>query len=143
MITLKDAARWCGGKVLPEYENVAFEGANNDSRRLTPGQLFVALRAERDGHDFIPAALEKGAAAVLGIVSHRLSNFLAALPLTLMIGITSFFPLIYNHSFNKKMRTGVFFEGKSDGEIIDAAKEYVDQYRAWEEKQQARENRRK
>lgn len=66
MITLKDAARWCGGKVLPEYENVAFEGANNDSRRLTPGQLFVALRAERDGHDFIPAALEKGAAAVLG-----------------------------------------------------------------------------
>ena len=66
MITLKQAAAWCKGSVLPEYENVAFEGANNDSRKLKPGQLFVALRAERDGHDFIPAALAKGASAVLG-----------------------------------------------------------------------------
>ena len=66
MITLKQAAAWCGGTVLPEYENVAFAGSQVDSRRLAPGELFVAIRAERDGHDFIPAALEKGAAAALG-----------------------------------------------------------------------------
>ena len=53
MITLKQAAAWCGGKVLPEYENVAFHGAENDSRKILPGQLFVALKAARDGHDFI------------------------------------------------------------------------------------------
>ena len=66
MITLKQAAEWCGGTVLPEYENVAFEGARADSRLIRPGQLFVALRGARDGHDFIPGAMEKGAAAALG-----------------------------------------------------------------------------
>ena len=64
-ITLGQAAAWCGGKVKPEYQDISFFGANNDSRSLTPGQLFVALRGARDGHDFIPAALKNGAAAVL------------------------------------------------------------------------------
>lgn len=64
-ITLGQAARWCGGHVAPEYENVEFLGANNDTRVLRPGQLFIALEGARDGHDFIPAAMEKGAAAAL------------------------------------------------------------------------------
>lgn len=65
MITLKQAAAWCGGQVDPKYENVAFLGANNDTRKIEEGQLFVALQGVRDGHDFIPMALQKGAAAVL------------------------------------------------------------------------------
>jgi len=64
-ITLQQAALWCGGKVEQKYSDVVFLGANNDSRKITEGQLFVALQGERDGHDFIPAALKKGAAAVL------------------------------------------------------------------------------
>ena len=64
-ITLEQAAAWCGGTIDPQYKDVAFLGANNDSRKIQAGQLFVALQGERDGHDFIPAALEKGAAAVL------------------------------------------------------------------------------
>jgi len=64
-ITLQQAALWCGGSVDPKYHNVTFFGANNDTRKIEQGQLFVALQGERDGHDFIPAALEKGAAAVL------------------------------------------------------------------------------
>ena len=65
VITLRQAAEWCGGLIDPKYADVAFLGANNDSRKIEPGQLFIALQGERDGHDFIPAALEKGAAAVL------------------------------------------------------------------------------
>ena len=64
-ITLQQAAQWCGGKIDPKYKDVAFWGANNDTRKLQEGQLFVALQGVRDGHDFIPAALEKGAAAVV------------------------------------------------------------------------------
>ena len=64
-ITLQQAAQWCGGKIDPKYKDVTFFGANNDTRKLEAGQLFVALQGARDGHDFIPAALEKGAAAVL------------------------------------------------------------------------------
>lgn len=64
-ITLEQAALWCGGKIDPKYKDVTFLGANNDTRKLEAGQLFVALQGARDGHDFVPAALEKGAAAVL------------------------------------------------------------------------------
>ncbi len=64
-ITLRQAAQWCGGTVDQKYADVEFFGANNDTRVLQPGQLFLALQGARDGHDFIPAAMEKGAAAVL------------------------------------------------------------------------------
>ncbi len=64
-ITLRQAAQWCGGTVEDKYADVEFFGANNDTRVLKPSQLFVVLQGARDGHDFIPAALEKGAAAVL------------------------------------------------------------------------------
>ena len=64
-ITLGQAAQWCGGRIESKYENVTFLGANNDSRKIEQGQLFIALQGERDGHDYIPAAWEKGAAAVL------------------------------------------------------------------------------
>ena len=64
-ITLRQAAQWCGGRVEEKYADITFLGANNDSRNIKPGQLFLALQGERDGHDFIPMAMEKGAAAVL------------------------------------------------------------------------------
>ena len=64
-ITLQQAAQWCGGRIDPKYKDVTFLGANMDTRKITEGQLFIALKGERDGHDFIPAAFEKGAAAVL------------------------------------------------------------------------------
>ena len=64
-ITLRQAADWCGGYVRPEFEEIEFFGANMDSRQIQPGQLFVALEGQRDGHEFIPMAMEKGAAAVL------------------------------------------------------------------------------
>ena len=64
-ISVEQAARWCGGRFDPKYAGVTFLGANNDTRKLRPGQLFVALQGARDGHEFISAALERGAAAVL------------------------------------------------------------------------------
>jgi UDP-N-acetylmuramoyl-tripeptide--D-alanyl-D-alanine ligase len=45
--------------------DVSVDGASIDSRTVAPGQLFVPIVAERDGHDFIPAALDAGAAAYL------------------------------------------------------------------------------
>jgi UDP-N-acetylmuramoyl-tripeptide--D-alanyl-D-alanine ligase len=45
----------------------AFEafGIEIDSRELPPGDLFVALSAARDGHDFVDAARARGATGVL------------------------------------------------------------------------------
>ena len=48
-----------------EGADVTVDGITIDSRSVTPGQLFVALRAERDGHEFVSAAVAAGAAAAL------------------------------------------------------------------------------
>ena len=45
--------------------DVTVDGACIDSRLIRPGQLFVALRGARDGHDFVDTALAGGAAACL------------------------------------------------------------------------------
>src|SRR5258708_4074700 len=43
--------------------DVSIEGASIDSRTIRPGQLYAPIVAERDGHAFIPAALEAAAPA--------------------------------------------------------------------------------
>ena len=43
-------------------------GVSIDTRTIQPGDLFVALKDIRDGHEFVAQALEKGAAAAM--VSH-------------------------------------------------------------------------
>jgi UDP-N-acetylmuramoyl-tripeptide--D-alanyl-D-alanine ligase len=50
-----------GGRL--EGENVIVDGAAFDSRSLKPGQLFVPVVAERDGHDFVAGAITDGASA--------------------------------------------------------------------------------
>lgn len=44
---------------------VAVSGISIDTRTIQPGDLFVALRDARDGHDFVADALAKGAACAL------------------------------------------------------------------------------
>jgi UDP-N-acetylmuramoyl-tripeptide--D-alanyl-D-alanine ligase len=45
--------------------DVTVDGTSIDSRTIQPGQLFVPIVAERDGHDFIRSAVQAGAAAYL------------------------------------------------------------------------------
>ena len=43
-----------------------YSGATFDSRKVEPGMLFIAVKGEKvDGHDFIPQAMERGAAGVV------------------------------------------------------------------------------
>jgi UDP-N-acetylmuramoyl-tripeptide--D-alanyl-D-alanine ligase len=56
------AAQLGGEQVGPD---VTVKGASIDTRTAQPGQLYVPIVAERDGHDFISAALERGAPAYL------------------------------------------------------------------------------
>lgn len=52
-----------GGRLSGSDRDI--DGASIDSRNVRPGQLFVPIVAERDGHDFILKALDAGAAAFL------------------------------------------------------------------------------
>ncbi|MBP0484259.1 UDP-N-acetylmuramoyl-tripeptide--D-alanyl-D-alanine ligase [Sagittula sp. M10.9X] len=60
-----EAAAATGGAVASDW---VASGVSIDTRSLEPGDLFVALTAARDGHDFVVQALAQGAAAAL--VSH-------------------------------------------------------------------------
>ncbi len=66
-------------------------GVSIDSRTVTPGELFIALRGpSHDGHRFVLAALERGAAA---LVDHRPVGVLPSAPLVevedTMAGLTA------------------------------------------------------
>ena len=60
--TATEAAEATGGRAQGDW---ACNGVSIDTRTLQPGDLFVALKAARDGHEFVAQALEKGAAAAL------------------------------------------------------------------------------
>lgn len=64
--TSADVAKATGGRATTVWQA---QGVSIDTRTLQPGDLFVALKDIRDGHDFVAQALEKGAAAAL--VTHR------------------------------------------------------------------------
>ncbi|MDE3241068.1 MAG: UDP-N-acetylmuramoyl-tripeptide--D-alanyl-D-alanine ligase, partial [Paracoccaceae bacterium] len=60
--TSEDAAAATGGRATKAFSAT---GVSIDTRTLQPGDLFVALKDVRDGHDFVAQALAKGAAAAL------------------------------------------------------------------------------
>ncbi len=61
--TSDEVAKAVGGHAVGPATRI--DGASIDSRSVEAGQLFVPVVAERDGHDFIEAALASGAAAYL------------------------------------------------------------------------------
>ncbi|MEM9129220.1 MAG: Mur ligase family protein, partial [Pseudomonadota bacterium] len=63
--TSTDAVAATGGQTSVDWQA---DGVSIDTRTLQKGDLFVALKDQRDGHDFVAQALAKGAAAAL--VSH-------------------------------------------------------------------------
>jgi UDP-N-acetylmuramoyl-tripeptide--D-alanyl-D-alanine ligase len=63
--TADDVAAATGGWVVTPATGTVMRSVGIDSRRLAPESLFVAVRAERDGHDFVADAVAAGAAGYL------------------------------------------------------------------------------
>lgn len=67
-MTLREIAEIVGGTLhdVPDPDTTVTGAAEFDSRRITPGDLFLALPGEHtDGHDFAAKAVAAGAVAVL------------------------------------------------------------------------------
>ena len=58
-----DVARAVSGELVGS--NAHLSGVSFDSRTISPGQLFVPIIDQRDGHDFIEDAIKRGAGAYL------------------------------------------------------------------------------
>lgn len=66
MIPLELLIEATGGELLTLGARATFTAFAHDSRQVEPGEIFVAVRGlHGDGHDYIEAAAEQGAAAAL------------------------------------------------------------------------------
>ena len=64
MMSLSAIAMWTHGRLLGS--DIDITGVAIDTRRLQPGDLFVAIKGERvDGHDYLAEAAARGAVAAL------------------------------------------------------------------------------
>jgi UDP-N-acetylmuramoyl-tripeptide--D-alanyl-D-alanine ligase len=86
MMSLREASAAIGAKA--PGGDARFSSVSTDSRTLESGALFVALRGERfDGHRFLDAAREHGAAAAMVDAESKSSADKAGIPL-LVVGDT-------------------------------------------------------
>lgn len=65
-VPVSEFARQCGGHVSDLDANECILGFALDSREVSPGDLFLAIKGERsDGHDFLADVFQRGAVAAL------------------------------------------------------------------------------
>jgi UDP-N-acetylmuramoyl-tripeptide--D-alanyl-D-alanine ligase len=66
LLTIGDIARAASGRLVSGDPSSVVAGVSIDTRRLKPGELYVAIRGERfDGHDFVETAFAGGACGAL------------------------------------------------------------------------------
>ncbi|MDZ7834547.1 MAG: Mur ligase domain-containing protein [Alkalibacterium sp.] len=61
--TVNEIAQAVDGKVFNSEKAERIEGVSFDTRTLKKDNLFIPLTADRNGHDFIQSAIDKGASA--------------------------------------------------------------------------------
>jgi UDP-N-acetylmuramoyl-tripeptide--D-alanyl-D-alanine ligase len=71
-LRLDEVAAKMGGRVLQGDPSRVFRTFTIDSRLARPGDLFFAIRARRDGHAFVAAARDKGAAGA--VISRQITT---------------------------------------------------------------------
>jgi UDP-N-acetylmuramoyl-tripeptide--D-alanyl-D-alanine ligase len=71
-LTAAEIAAATGGEILVGSPDAAASSFGIDSRLLGPGACFVAIDDARDGHDFVPDAVSRG--AVIAVVQHAVDT---------------------------------------------------------------------
>jgi UDP-N-acetylmuramoyl-tripeptide--D-alanyl-D-alanine ligase len=100
--TSADAVKATSGRTTSLWQA---SGVSIDTRTIQKGDLFVALKDIRDGHEFVAMALEKGAAAAL--VSHIPEGLPADAPL-----------LVVPDVLQALERMGTFARARSRAKVI-------------------------
>jgi UDP-N-acetylmuramoyl-tripeptide--D-alanyl-D-alanine ligase len=66
ILSIEEVLKATRGKLLQGEGNTFFQGISTDSRTVTEGELFIALKGSRfDGHHYVLEALEKKAGGVV------------------------------------------------------------------------------
>lgn len=74
-LTLGEIATIVGGQLRDQADaDRPVTGIDIDSRIINPGDLFVPIVAERDGHDFVGSAIANGASGYFCAATHPLAS---------------------------------------------------------------------
>ncbi len=71
-LRLSEIAEKIDGKILQGSASHTFHKFNIDSRLTVPGELYFALIAERNGHEFVHSAVRKGASGA--VISQKIDT---------------------------------------------------------------------
>jgi UDP-N-acetylmuramoyl-tripeptide--D-alanyl-D-alanine ligase len=75
IFSLEDVLKATAGILVSGKEENTFYGISTDSRLVSKGNLFIALKGEKfDGHDFVRIAMKQGAAGVLAHDEARINQ---------------------------------------------------------------------
>lgn len=66
--TLNEIAAATNGQLIVGDDHLVVEGVSFDTRSLKQNDLFIPLTVERNGHDFVGAAIEKVQWLVSGVI---------------------------------------------------------------------------
>ena len=92
----EDAAQATGGKNTLSWSAT---GVSIDTRTIQPGDLFIALKADRDGHEFVNNAFDNGAVAAL--VDHVPKDFDTSFPLLVVPEVMDAFRAMARYARNR------------------------------------------
>jgi UDP-N-acetylmuramoyl-tripeptide--D-alanyl-D-alanine ligase len=105
--SLQEIAKITNGKLIGE--NTIISSIHFDSRQIQMGAIFLPIKAERDGHDFIQAAIQNGAVATF--TDHEISN-LSIPQIVVNNNQTAFWQLAKNY-LNKINPTKIVVSGSN------------------------------
>ncbi len=111
-LTLGSLIKWCGGKSdLSESRQKALVGTVcNDSRKVTSGDVFVAIKTElNDGHAFVKCAFKAG--AVAAIVDKKSKIECSARDLSKLIRVNDPVKAIQKAANQYRKQMGILFVG--------------------------------
>lgn len=81
--TLEQIAKAVSGKIIQGSPATKIRGVSTNSRTITRGELFIAIRGERfDAHSFLPEVVKRSAGAV--VISHIPPQLPAGMPAVLV-----------------------------------------------------------
>ncbi len=93
------------GEMSPKLSKTAVCRVSTDSRDITGGEVFVAIKGERvDGHEYVAASLEKG--AVIAVVEHEVT------------GVEKGRQLVVPNSLDAMIAMGANYRDRFDTDII-------------------------
>lgn len=111
-LTIGDIVEWSGSKsqLTSALNRRSINAVWNDSRKVTPGDVFVAIKTDKDdGHNYVNAAFKAGAVAV--IVDRKAMVECSAANSKKLIAVNDPVKAVQKIAANYRKRLGILFIG--------------------------------